>query len=125
MTTTTSLPPDSLLGADLAIVAAQLGPPLHCRVVRGEVHLAYAGPDGRCLPDGVVLVDGVVVRVSPVRSSPPSSHGDWIGQPIERVLPCLGEVIAVAPDPVLQQLTFAAFSVVVHEGLVVSAQPRA
>ena len=125
MTTTTLLPPDSLLGADLATVAAQLGTPLHCRVVRDEVHLAYYGQDGRCVPDGVVLSDGVVVRVSPVRSSPPSSHGDWIGQPIERVLPCLGEVIAVAHDPALQEVTFARWRVFVHEGRVVLAQPRA
>ncbi|HZN41472.1 MAG TPA: hypothetical protein VFD82_21880 [Planctomycetota bacterium] len=124
MTATTLLPPDSLLGADVAIVAAQLGPPLHCKAVRDEVHLAYVGQDGRCVSDGVVLVDGVVVRVSPVRRSPPSIHGDWIGQPIERVLPCFGEVLAVAHDPALQELTFAAWRVFVHEGRCVLAQPR-
>jgi hypothetical protein len=123
MTATTLLPPDSLLGADLAIVGARLGPPLHCRVERDEVHLAYAGQDGRCVPDGVVLVDGVVVREGAVRRSPPSVHGDWIGQPIERVLPCFGEVLAVAHDPALQELTFAAWRVFVHEGRVVLAMP--
>lgn len=123
MTATTLLPPDSLLGADLAIVAAQLGPPLHCKVVRDEVHLAYAGQDGRCVPDGLVLVDGVVVREGLVRSSPPSSH-DWIGQPIERVLPHFGEILAVAHDPALQELIFAVWRVFVHEGRVALAQPR-
>jgi len=124
MTATTSLPPDSLLGADLAIVGSKLGAPLHCKVERDEVHLAYAGPDGRCVADGVVLVDGVVVREGPVLRSPASSHCDWIGQPIERVLPSFGEVLAVAHAPVLQELTFAAWRVFVHEGRVVLAQPR-
>jgi hypothetical protein len=75
------------------------------------------------VPDGVVLVDGVVVREGAVRRSPPSVHGDWIGQPIERVLPCFGEVLAVAHDPALQELTFAAWRVFVHEGRVVLAMP--
>src|SRR5262245_18766801 len=124
MTATTSLPPASLLGADLAIVGSQLGPPLHCKVERDEVHLAYVGQDGRCVEDGVVLVDGVVVREGPVRRSPPSAPGDWIGQPIERVLPGFGEVLAVVHGPVLQELTFAAWRVFVHEGRVVLAEPR-
>jgi hypothetical protein len=125
MTATTQLLLDSLLGADLAIVGSQLGPPLHCKVERDEVHLAYLGQDGRCVEDGVVLVDGVVVRLGSVLRSPPSSPGDWIGQPIERVLPSFGEVLAVAHGPVLQELTFAAWRVFVHEGRVVFAQPRA
>ena len=76
-------PSDSLLGADIAIVGSRLGPPLHCKVERGEVHLAYAGPGGCTVPDG-----------------------------------------AVEHDPALQELTFAAWRVFVHEGRVVLAQPR-
>ncbi len=113
----------ALTGADVAAVGARLGPPLACRAVAGEVHLAYLGERGEVVDDGIVLADGVVVRERAVRRSPPSMHGYWIGQPIERALPSFGRLIAVANGPVLQQLTFAAWRVCVHEGRVVFATP--
>ena len=115
---------DSLLGADIATVGARLGPPLQCRAVGDEVHLAYAGPDGRFVPDGIVLADGVVVRERAALRSPPSIHGYWIGQPIEAVLPCFGALVEVLHHQALQELTFANWRVCVHEGRVVMAAPR-
>jgi hypothetical protein len=114
---------DSSIGADITAVMARLGPPLACREVDGEVHLGYLGADGALVPDGVVLADGVVVRERAVLRSPPVMHGYWIGQPIERVLPRFGPVLAVAEGRELQQLTFAAWHVCVHEGRVVFAAP--
>lgn len=116
---------DSLLGADIATVGARLGPPLQCKAVGDEVHLGYAGPDGTYVADGIVLVDGVVVRERPVLRSPPSIHGYWIGKPIERVLDCFGPLVETLHHQALQELTFAAWRVAVHEGRVVMATPRA
>jgi len=115
---------DSLLGADVGTVGARLGPPLQCKGVGDEVHLGYSGPDGQYVPDGVVLVDGVVVRARAALRSPPSIHGYWIGQPIERVLSCFGPLLEVVHHLALQELTFAAWRVCVHEGRVVLATPR-
>lgn len=115
----------SLLGADIATVGARLGPPLQCRAVGDEVHLAYAAPDGGFVADAIVLSDGVVVRERPCRRSPPSIHGYWIGQPIETVLACFGPLLETLHHTALQELTFAAWRVSVHEGRVVMAAPRA
>lgn len=115
---------DSLLGADVERVGSRLGPPLDCRVAAGEVQLAYLGPDGHVVPDGIVLADGVVVRERAGLRSIPSLHGYWIGQPIERVFERFGPLHAVARSEALQELTFAAWRVCVHEGRVVLAAPR-
>jgi hypothetical protein len=120
-----ALLPDSLTGADVAAVVARLGPPLACRVAGGEVHLGYLGERGDVLDDGIVLADGVVVRERAVRRSPPTMHGYWVGQPIERALPRFGPLVALANGPVLQRLTFAAWRVCVHEGRIVFATPAA
>ncbi|MBL8754307.1 MAG: hypothetical protein JNK15_13475 [Planctomycetes bacterium] len=114
----------SLLGIDVGQAAARLGPPMSCVVVGDEVHLGYLGESGELVPDGVVLVDGVVVRARRVRRSPPALHAYWIGQPIERLLSNFGPVLASVPGAVLQELTFAAFRVCVHEGRVVLVAPR-
>lgn len=115
---------DSLVGADMGAVTARLGPPLACEVVADEVHLGYRGADGKELPDGVVLVDGVVVRARAALRSPPALHGFWIGQPVERLLQSFGAPAAITTGVVLQELTFAAFRVCVHEGRVVLVAPR-
>ncbi len=120
-----ALLPRSLVGADIGTVGTRLGPPLQCKCVGDEVHLAYAGPDGTYVQDGVVLVDGVVVRERSSLRSPPSIHGYWIGQPIERVLDCFGQLLSVVHHSALRELTFAAWRVCVHEGRVVLALPRA
>jgi hypothetical protein len=114
---------ESSIGADVTAVTARLGPPLTCRELGGEVHLGYGGADGALVPDGIVLADGVVVRERAVLRSPPVMHGYWIGQPIERVLSRFGPLVAATNGPVLQELTFAAWRVCVHEGRVVFAQP--
>jgi hypothetical protein len=115
---------DSLVGADMGVVTARLGPPLACAVVGEEVHLGYRGAEGTELADGVVLVDGVVVRARAALRSPPALHGYWIGQPVERLLASFGAPTAVATSALLQELTFAAFRVCVHEGRVVLVSPR-
>jgi hypothetical protein len=115
---------ESSIGADVTAVIARLGPPLACREVGGEVHLGYGDASGTMVPDGVVLADGVVVRERAVLRSPPVMHGYWVGQPIERVLPRFGPLLAVESGAVLQQLTFAAWRVCVHEGRVVFARPE-
>lgn len=115
---------DSLLGADITTVGARLGPPLDCREVGEELHLAYLAADGRHVPDGIVLVDGVVVRERPGLHSLPMLQGYWIGQPIERMLPTLGAVQSMTRHLVMDELQFAAFRVCVHEGRIVLAQPR-
>jgi hypothetical protein len=115
---------DLLVGADVATVGARLGPPLQCRAVGDEVHLAYLGPDGGFVPDGIVLSDGVVVREHPGLRSVPTLHGYWIGQPIERVLARFGKLVEALHRPALLELTFAAWHVCVHEGRVVLATPR-
>ena len=56
-------------------------------------------------------------------SRSPRLHGYWLGQPIERVLPGFGELIAVRGHPVLQELQFTNWRVAVHEGRVVMATP--
>jgi len=114
---------DSLTGADIAAVVMRLGPPLGATIAGDELHLAYGGHDGSVAPDGIVLVDGVVVRERDVRRSPPSLHGYWLGQPIERVLGSFGPLVAVRGHPVLQELQFANWRVAVHEGRVVMATP--
>jgi len=115
---------DSLLGADIATVGARLGPPLHCRAVGDELHLAYVGPDGQHVPDGIVLVDGVVVRARQGLRSLPTIHGYWIGKPIEHVLACFGVLESVTRHLAMEELQFAAWRVCVHEGRVVLALPR-
>jgi hypothetical protein len=115
---------DSLLGADIATVGAACGAPLQCKNVGDEVHLAYLGVDGAFVPDAIVLMDGVVVRERGLQRSPPSIHGYWIGQPIERVLPCFGPRVEVVHHPAMQEMTFASWRVCVHEGRVVLALPR-
>jgi hypothetical protein len=114
----------TLVGLDIGQAAARLGPPLSCAAVGDEVHLGYLGSAGELIPDGLVLVDGVVVRAKAGQRSPPALHGYWIGQPVERLLPNFGAVVATVPGPVLQELVFAAFRVCVHEGRVVLVQPR-
>lgn len=115
---------ESLVGTDVGFAASRLGPPLACVVCGDEVHLGYLGLDGRLIADGVVLVDGVVVRARAKLRSPPSLHAYWIGQPIERLLQNFGPVLAVENSAVLQEFTFAAFRVCVHEGRVVLVAPR-
>jgi hypothetical protein len=120
-----ALLPNSLVGADVGMVGARLGPPLRCESVGDEVHLGYGGSDGDLIPDAIVLVDGVVVRERAVRRSPPALHGYWIGQPIERLLATFGLPLRSAGRGVLQRLTFPAVHVFVHEGRVASVAPRA
>lgn len=115
----------SLLGADVAAVVAELGPPLACRADGAELHLAFAGEDGEILPDAVVLSDGVVVGHRPARRSPPSLHGYWLGQPIERVLSVFLPLLEVRRHGVLQELQFAQWRVAVYDGRVVLAVPGA
>jgi len=114
---------DSLVGADVAAVVARLGSPLRCRIAGDELHLAFVGPGGDEIADAIVLVDGVVVQERDARRSPPSLHGYWLGQPIERVLSCFGPLVAVRGHPVLQELQFANWRIAVHEGRVVQATP--
>lgn len=115
---------DPLVGADIATVGARLGPPLECRAVGDEVHLAYLGPGDNLVPDGIVLSDGVVVREHSGLRSVPTLHGYFIGQPIERVLARFGKLVEVLHRPALLEMTFAAWRVCVHEGRVVLATPR-
>lgn len=115
----------SLLGADVATVVAALDPPLGCRVLGAELHLAFVGDDEEILPDAVVLSDGVVVRQRRARRSPPSLHGYWLGQPIERVLPVFLPLLEVRRHGVLQELRFAQWRVAVYDGRIVVAVPGA
>ncbi len=114
---------DSLTGADVAAVVARLGSPLACTLAGDELRLAYRGADDSVVDDAIVLVDGVVVRERVVRRSPPTLHGYWLGQPIERVQGCFGPLVALRAHPVLQELQFANWRVAVHEGRVVMATP--
>ena len=116
--------PDSLLGTDMGTVGLRLGPPLQCRAVGDEVHLAYLGDDGQHVADGIVLVDGVVVRAKPGMHSLPTLHGYFVGREIERVLPYFGTLLEVTRHLCLQELLFPGFCVCVHEGRVVLALPR-
>jgi hypothetical protein len=74
----------------------------------------------------VVLVDGVVVRTSPSLPPRPVASCDevWLGQPIERVLPCFGRLLSVLTTSALVELTFAATILQVHEGRVVHISAR-
>lgn len=113
----------SLLGADLDAVRAALGSPLGCRIGRGVLQFAYAGPRG-VLPDAVVVVDGVVVRMhADLRCSPPaSSPFDLLGAEVEAACGACGPWLRTEVRGTCRVITFAGAIVIACEGRIVGVR---
>lgn len=115
----------NLLGADLAVVCALLGPPLSCSHGDGVLRLTYPDGAGRPRAGAVELADGVVVAFAGdlheqrAAAAGLASRGrELAGWPIESVVQRFGSPRRSIHDGGCCIYEFDDVSVLVHEGTV-------
>lgn len=109
------------LDADLLAVGRALGAPIACAEDGCDALLAYLDGDGVVVADAVVVRDGRVLRVRPVRRSPPSIQACWVGRPLPTLLGSFRGLASVAHGRALSRHESPQWTVWTHAGRLVRA----
>lgn len=115
----------TMLGSDLATIAARYGAPDRCEHEHGILRLMYEGEEAGAHPGAVEMADGVVVSIAghPSGSRDPDGGHGMVGYPVEVVLPRLGRPKRTVQLGESTRLEFARWAITVHEGTVACVVP--